>query len=98
MQRRLEDMHSDQAAARRANMFAGWDVGEVNHLCDLVRGMFGYDGVVEASESDPGMLSAGYFVDPPVKGPGIERRRVLPFKGRTLAEFEKQFAAAKANL
>ena len=76
-------------------MFGSWDVGEAVKVADLVKEVFGYRGVVEVSQDDPGLLLGGYFLDNDTRRPGDQRRRTFPFQGRSLAEFEEQIRKAR---
>lgn len=91
-------MQAEQQAIRNRNPFAGWEVAEFVALRNLVRSIWRDKGLIEASQDEPGIVYVGYFVDGPDAAPvGLERRRVLPFKGRTLAEIRKQIVAWRAS-
>lgn len=103
---RMRDLRGEQAARRQADDFvAKWDARELRAIKLVGAELFGdarspwptvrgphhcYGGVVEVDESNPDQLTLAYFADPPMKGDGMARRRVVLFRFRSHRELLEQ--------
>jgi len=90
--RRLADLRTEQEVKRTAaeQLGAFQDAKALRRAKHLAHRWFGDSGMLQIEQTKPGIVQVGWYVDPPAKYPGLQRRRVIAFEGASVAELEEQ--------